>query len=114
MENFLSISSISLGLLLRIALPLAVTFLAVFALRWLDRYWQTHAGANPRLVAARPKNVGCWDIKHCSAEDRAKCNAYAHPETPCWQVKRNKQGQLNEACLGCNVFESAVPVKVQS
>jgi len=113
MENLNAIMSVTLGVILRLAIPIAITLLAVIGLKRLDQYWQAHAGSNPTLAIVKPKNTGCWDVKHCSAEDKAKCNAYAHPETPCWQVKRNKQGQLSEACVGCQVFHAAVPVTIQ-
>lgn len=98
------------GIAIRILLPIIVTLLAVLILRRIDKRWQKEIDSNPNLVVARPRNPGCWDVKHCSAEDRARCTAYAHPETPCWQLKRDNQGLLQENCLGCGVFQNAAPV----
>ena len=63
------------------------------------------------LAAVTASNPGCWDIKNCSAEQRANCKAHAHPETPCWQLFRERDGRLQERCVGCDVFRKApVPV----
>lgn len=99
-----------LGLLLRIAVPLIVTFLVVFFLKRLDERWkrETDVGA-AQLV--KPGNVGCWDINNCPEEKRARCKAYQNPDTPCWQVFRGENGRLQERCIGCDVFRHApVPV----
>jgi hypothetical protein len=95
-----------LGFILRIGIPVAVTFVVVFLLKRLDDRWQTEAeeGAKARVM---PANPGCWEINHCPSKLRAQCKAYAHPETSCWQVFRTKQGLLQEKCLGCKVFEQA-------
>jgi hypothetical protein len=58
-------------------------------------------------------NTGCWDVKHCTPEQKAKCPAYAHKETPCWQFYRQKNGALREGCIGCDVFKQA-PVPIAS
>jgi hypothetical protein len=108
--NFLdAIYSFMTGIVIRIALPVAVTLIAVWVLSRLDKRWQKETDANPNLVVAGPRNPGCWDTHNCSAEDRAKCTAYSHPETPCWQIRRDQRGFLQETCLGCEVFQNAIP-----
>ena len=98
-----------LGLLLRIGIPVAVTALVFFLLRRLDKRWQNEALAIPVISSQRP----CWEIKDCSEEKRKDCPASAHPNIPCWQVFRTKNGLLREDCLGCDVFRLA-PTPVQS
>jgi hypothetical protein len=106
MENMNSIFALLLGLLLRIGIPAGVTVLLVMWLRRLDAHWQKQAQAQPRTIPLAV-NSGCWDVHNCPPEKRAHCKAYAHPETPCWQVFRSTDGTLREACLGCEVFRSA-------
>lgn len=110
MDILEAIVSFLTGTVIRIALPIVLTLVAVVLLKRLDKRWQQESDSNPKLVVAGPRNPGCWDFNNCSAEDRAKCTAYAHPDTPCWQIKRDNQGLLQESCLGCKIFQNAVPV----
>jgi hypothetical protein len=98
------------GLLLRLGIPLAITILVFTLLRRLDARWQREAAAEQHApVPARP----CWEVKGCSADKMKTCPAVAHPETPCWQVFRSKEGALREGCLDCDVFRLApAPVKI--
>ena len=104
-----------LGMVLRIGVPVGVTAFLVWWFHRLDAHWQNQAEQEVRpsgqnLVA----NRGCWNIKNCSPESRKVCRAYAHPETPCWQVFRSGDGSLQEKCLKCIVFsEAPVPAAVQ-
>jgi hypothetical protein len=109
MESVNTFLALLAGLLLRLAIPIGLTVIFVYLLTRLDKRWQSEAA--PMLEADQPRNAGCWDVKHCSAEDRARCSAYAHPETPCWQYYRQESGLLPERCIGCDVFKKApVPV----
>jgi hypothetical protein len=96
-----------LGLLIRLAIPIALTALLVWSLRRLDERWQAEAGLTP-AARAPIGNPGCWKINDCPPESRAKCKAYAHPELPCWQIHRERDGRLLERCLICKVFREAV------
>ena len=101
--------AIFLGILIRVAVPLIVTFLFVFFLKRLDERWKRESDLDGQLVKAG--NVGCWDINKCPQEKRADCKAFQNPDTPCWQVFREKNGRLQERCIGCDVFRHApVPV----
>jgi len=101
--------AIFLGILIRVAVPLIVTFLFVFFLKRLDERWKRESDLDGQLVKAG--NVGCWDINKCPQEKRAACKAFQNPDTPCWQVFREKNGRLQERCIGCDVFRHApVPV----
>jgi hypothetical protein len=100
--------AIVLGFVLRFVLPVAVTILVIWWFRRLDEGWKREA---ERVVEIenrpRPGNTGCWKINGCPPENRSKCRAFAHPELPCWQVLRAADGQLQELCLGCQVFRTA-------
>ena len=99
-----------LGILLRIAVPIIVTILFVFFLKKLDERWKLESDIGTGQLV-RAGNVGCWDVHNCPAEKRASCKAYQNQDTPCWQVFRAENGNLQERCIGCDVFRHApVPV----
>ena len=106
------ILSFLIGLLIRFGIPIIITAVVILLLKQLDKQWQSEAeSSQAKLATAKAKNIGCWDINKCPPELRAKCNAYAHPDTPCWQVFRESSGQLQEKCLLCKVFKKApIPV----
>lgn len=110
MEGLLTSFAMILGILLRIAIPVIVTFLIIFLLRRLDERWkkETDIGEGQLIKVG---NVGCWEINNCPEGNRAKCKAYQNPATPCWQVFRANNGRLQERCIGCDVFRQApIPV----
>lgn len=90
------------GLAVRLAIPILVTVLAVFALRRLDAGWQTEAQEIP-VKADKPE---CWKTKACTPAQRKACPAVNSPR-PCWQVFRLPNGYLREECLACHVFVQA-------
>jgi hypothetical protein len=99
-------------LVVRVGIPIGLTAILIILLRRLDERWQKQAQRDLLAVPVfRPSNPGCWDIKHCSAEQRANCSAFAHPETPCWQHFRESDGSLQKRCLGCEIFKTA-PLQV--
>jgi len=102
METMTSLLAIIAGLLLRLAIPIAVTALLIFFLRKLDARWQADAQLTP-LPAQKPE---CWKIKGCSPEQIKNCVAASSP-LPCWQVYRLPNGYLREECLSCKVFIDA-------
>lgn len=101
-----------LGLLVRLGIPVGLTIVLIIWFSRLDARWQEESEHETALEAKPASNVPCWEVKKCASEDLAKCPAHAHPETPCWQLFRNKEGQLRQGCIGCQVFEMA-PVFVQ-
>jgi hypothetical protein len=110
MEWLTTVSTVILLLLLRVAIPIAVTITFIKLLKWLDERWKQEADLEGAKVV-QVGNVGCWEINECPAEQRAACNAYNNPDKPCWQVLREKNGRLQERCIGCDVFRHApVPV----
>lgn len=106
MEWFSTLLAVLVGIILRLALPLAVTVVVVIFLKWLDRRWQQATlEESPPLQPA--SNPGCWDLKHCPEDLRNTCDAYQHPDMPCWQVLRREDGRLQERCLTCEIFRRA-------
>jgi hypothetical protein len=96
-----------MGFLLRYVLPLAGTVVVVWLLRWLDARWQAEAGRLP--VSAPPVLAGptCWQVQGCPPERRVTCPAFLNPTTPCWQLFRDRDGNLRAGCLACEFFRAA-------
>ena len=113
MDTLNTTITLILGLLFRLAIPICITVLIVWVLKKLDAHWQNESIQTVNPVTSGIKNPGCWKVHNCTEEKRAACNAYAHVETPCWQIHRESSGQLQERCLGCQVFKEAlVPIPV--
>ncbi len=99
---------------LRLGVPLAVTLLVGYWLHRLDAKWQAEAQAQweASRVQAEPiqskflehLNQPCWLVKGCDAATRAHCPAAQQPHLPCWLTRRSPNGQLMEACYGCEIF----------
>lgn len=96
--------AVVLGFLLRLGVPVALTAILVILLKRLDERWQSRASDQQAKLATNP---GCWKLRNCPEERKARCSAYAHPDVPCWQVFRAADGRLLERCLSCEVFRQA-------
>lgn len=110
MEWFEPAVAVIAGLLLRFGFPIAVTALIVWILRKLDARWLTEAEkvrVRPHSLGAEVRQVRCWETRECPPERRDVCPVYSQPDVPCWQIFRNDQGRLREACLDCEVFREA-------
>jgi hypothetical protein len=102
METISSFLVLIAGLLIRLAIPLALTAILIFFLRKLDAHWQAEA----QLPQPAVPSIECWKIKNCSSEQRKVCVAY-QAALPCWQAKRLPNGYLREECLSCEIFIEA-------
>lgn len=102
--------AVVIGLALRLAIPIAITLLAVYVLHKVDVRWQEEAAQMPApLEVEKPY---CWDVHHCPAEKMKDCPAPRSSE-PCWQLHRLSNGYLSETCLTCQVFHQApIPTPV--
>jgi hypothetical protein len=110
MEWLTTVPAMILLVLLRVAIPIAVTLTFIKVLKWLDERWKQESDLEGAEIA-QVGNVSCWEINECPAEQRAACKAYNNPDKPCWQVFREKNGRLQERCIGCDIFRHApVPV----
>jgi hypothetical protein len=110
MENIQITLNVALGFFIRLAIPASLMALIIYLLSKLDEHWKAESRLTTESSGPRPCNPGCWKYKNCSEEDKAKCKAFAHSETPCWQVKRAPTGLLQEQCLVCNMFTNAMPL----
>lgn len=102
MEAFPSFLAILLGLILRLAIPIAGTCILIYFLRKLDAHWQAEA----QLTPPSTQSVECWKIQGCSPAQQKNCAAASSP-LPCWQVFRQPNGYLQEKCVSCDVFINA-------
>ena len=95
-------------LILRFGIPLGVTALLIWGLRWLDARWQVEAEQMRRESSAPALPFPpCWEIRQCSPERQATCPVYGRTDMPCWQIMREVKGRLPEPCLDCEVFRNA-------
>jgi hypothetical protein len=94
------------GLLVRIGVPVLLLVGMVWFMRCLDARWQAAAGRHP--AAERMVGPPCWEVRGCSAARRVTCPAFLNPETPCWQMFRDHDGNLRASCLVCELFQRGV------
>ncbi len=108
MDTLTHLFAVITGFALRLAIPIAITAIAIYFLRRLDTRWQAEAEEQLLLpVVEKPK---CWEVNGCTPEMRATCVGY-QSDQPCWQAFREENGYLKERCLGCDVFRKApIPV----
>jgi hypothetical protein len=106
MEPIAGVLSVLTGLLLRLALPVAVTGGAVWLLRGLDARWQMEAERTRAQLLVVPVEP-CWETKHCPPERVVSCPAYLDQSAPCWQHFRDRSGNLQQRCLACQLFQQA-------
>ena len=103
MEAIYSVLAVLVGLVLRVALPIALTILAVSYLHKLDARWQAEAEL---IQGTQVKDeMPCWKDMGLPMEQiklRANVN-----DQPCWQTHRITNGRLRESCLSCEVFLDA-------
>ena len=95
------------GLVVRFGIPIVITILVVRWLRRLDARWQLEANKTRPRMAIAVLQARCWEQRGCPPERRASCPAYARPDVQCWQVFRDADGRLQEACLDCDIFKKA-------
>lgn len=94
--------------LLRLGVPLLLTYGAAWLLRRLDARWQSEADAwsstaRSSVIDDVPA-LRCWRLRDCPDDARAYCPAYRDRSTPCWQHFRDERGRMATRCLSCQVF----------
>lgn len=110
MEAIYSVLVILLGLILRVAVPLAITILAVSFLHKLDARWQAEAELEKNTQVK--DEMPCWKDLGLPIE-QIKLRTTANDQ-PCWQTHRLTNGRLRESCLTCEVFLDAPVAAPQS
>ena len=117
-------------IVLRLGIPIAVTVLIAWGLRRLDARWQAEAAAqqSSRAVAAGDLDAAavtsplaaqqpCWELNNCSDAQRGNCPACAALDIPCWMARLRADGKLPARCYGCALFRtrpSLQPAPIQA
>lgn len=100
----LELSALILGILLRLAIPVGGTVLAVWILLRLDARWREEPVLKDNIkvdgVEIPIYLAHCWEVRDCSPEQLRTCMAYKNPDLHCWDVVR-ANGRLQEACQKC-------------
>lgn len=115
---------------LRLGIPLAVTFLIAWWLKQMDRRWQAEAATEaqrtpaPAAPVARqqaapadagaqafPLRVPCWILRNCPEERKRTCPACLDQSLPCWMVRLRAERQLPRTCPGCEIFRKRIPLQ---
>lgn len=60
------------------------------------------------VIPAKDAPSACWDIKGCSADERADCPAALRPGLPCWLAKQLVTGSLSPNCEQCAVYQQSL------
>lgn len=113
MEGIATFGGIVLGFIIRIGIPLALTFLLGSILRRLDAKWRDEGydymteavtKAEKDMYFTLWSSAPCWEQNECPPEERIKCKAYQEANKPCWEVFRNN-GSFSKACATCEYRE---------
>jgi hypothetical protein len=111
----IEVAAVLLGFLLRLGIPIALTFLLAMFLKWLDKRWQAEAEREKTELQVLVQNGQelrpCWEIYNCPENLRKNCKAYANPAIPCWEVYR-VNGHLKPACQSCKVLPADIPGRI--
>jgi hypothetical protein len=103
MNEFTLTMSMVLGILLRIGIPVGLTFLLASFLRRLDAKWRKEASqAQPGETILRELwlSYPCWDEMNCEEEK------------PCWEIFL-ENGKLNSKCQACEYRkELLLPIRI--
>ena len=118
MSPSFEIAGMILLFLIRLGIPLAVTFFIAWGLRRLDARWQAEADAQQLTAdvaigmvapaaakAPAARQQPCWEYRHCSEAKRGGCAACAMTDLPCWMARLRSEGSLPGHCYGCEYFK---------
>ena len=96
-------------ILLRFGLPVLGTGLLIWFFNRLDSRWKQEAVSRRKTMFAEGviPFVKCWIFHDCAPERRSNCPAFQEKNVPCWQLFRDANENLQDKCLGCEVFQTA-------
>ncbi len=49
--------------------------------------------------------IPCWEIVHCTKEDRTKCDFFNSHGSPCWTFKHSNNYCTGRTCRNCDVYK---------
>jgi hypothetical protein len=109
MEELQITAAVIAGFILRIGIPIGLTFLLARFLRRLDARWREEAEQKviERKLSTQRETLlnlwldqPCYTIKNCTTEEKKTCLAFAQHENPCWEVYK-ANGNLAQRCQEC-------------
>jgi len=62
-------------------------------------------GLNFAGIKALMSLAPCWDIKNCTASERAICPAFKDTVEPCWLIENKPHFCSEEECKECQVYK---------
>ncbi len=117
MDEFLVTVYLVSGILLRIAIPIGITFGVASVLRRLDKKWREEADQKQvgllSMTSIWLENP-CWEMNDCEETRRETCDAYQQEDNPCWDVFKTN-GHLQKKCKNCAYLEDLplIPEKIK-
>ncbi len=108
--NALEITTIILGFIIRLAVPLGITVGLAWLLQRLDTRWRAEGLQQPLTAKGVriPLHLArCWDINNCAPTQRNACPAHQNPNMECWDVMR-VNGHIQDACRRCRFRKQKV------
>lgn len=110
MSRLAEVSILVVMFVLRMGIPVMLTFVVGFFLHRLDAGWAARAkrsavgsDAAGAVKRTRPP-LPCWLIKGCSAEDYESCPAHQDQSVPCWLARLRVEGRIPRLCESCDLF----------
>ncbi len=73
------------------------------------RYLMEVIGLNIAGIKSQLSLIPCWNIKQCTSEDRANCDAFKSVTEPCWIVKNKGNICKEEDCRLCPIYGNLEP-----
>ena len=102
MNDFLQAMSLIFGILLRLAIPIALTALIAWYFFRLDARWQKESmrEQSKQILSIKvDSSTRCWEVMDCQAGKRGQCAAYGK-EQACWE-QFSEGDVLAKKCLAC-------------
>ena len=116
MDELQITAAVIAGILLRIGVPVGITFLLGSFLRKLDTRWREEAkqeAIEAQLIDQRQTLLNLWldqpchEIRNCSEEERKDCRAVNQTEQLCWE-SHQVNGVLASSCQECEYRQELI------
>lgn len=108
---------------LRCIVPLALTLGLGYVMNRLVDRWDAEDAkravaipATPQPQAGAPQpasawlSLPCWVTNTCPEKKRADCAAFHNAGLPCWEARRQMEGDLPASCPDCPRYQGALAI----
>jgi hypothetical protein len=114
LDLWLEIATVVGLFLLRLGVPVAITFLVAYLFKRLDQKWEEDARRRNEILSEQAvATTPCWVEKDCGPLRRSDCPACKLMDVPCWLARIRMQGELPKSCLDCDRFVQRKPLEPQ-